>query len=180
MGWRKILEAEHVVLLEVVDAAEREARHMEETGESRPEVIRSMLDFFRYFNDGLHDPKEEGLLFSRCHRRGMPCDEGKLGRMMHEHEVCRTHIDGLRDGFAKLNAGTMEPQDFARRLYGYAELLREHIEIEQNEFYDAAQQYLTLDDRKELSEEFESVHYDEVEEGVLEYYEELGHHLSAQ
>jgi hemerythrin-like domain-containing protein len=178
MGWRKILESEHAVLLEVVDAAEREARRMEVTGDAAVPLLRSMLEFFRYFNDGLHDPKEEGLLFCRCHKRGMSFDEGQLGLMLHEHEVCRAQVNGLRDSFARLEAGVEDPKEYARRLFGYAELLREHIEIEEGEFFDQAQQYLTLDDRRELTDEFESVHYDEVEEGVLGYFEEIGHHLA--
>ena len=39
--------------------------------------------------------------------------------------------------------------------------------------------YLTLRDRQELTEEFEAVHSDEVEDGVQAYWEELAHRLAA-
>ena len=71
MGWRKILEAEHHLMLEVADAAETECAHIETTGTARTDLVDDILGFFRYFCDGLHDPKEDGLLFARCHRRGM-------------------------------------------------------------------------------------------------------------
>ena len=44
--------------------------------------------------------------------------------------------------------------------------MRCHIEVEETVFFDTAQHYLTESDRRQLTEEFESVHYDEVEEGV--------------
>jgi hemerythrin-like domain-containing protein len=179
MGWRKILMAEHKVVLEVVDAAEKEAQRMEETGETRLDVVKGILEFFRYFNDGLHDPKEEDLLFARCHKRGMSNDEGQLGRLIEDHHQCRIHMNEMREACRGLNDGKCESAaTFAGLMYDYAEFVRRHIEVEETEFYDVAQHYLTLDDRRELSEEYEAAHYDEIEEGVLEHFEALGHKLS--
>ena len=56
--------------------------------------------------------------------------------------------------------------------------MRCHIEVEEDVFFDTAQHYLTPNDRRELTEEFEAVHWDEVEEGVASYWEDLAHRLS--
>ena len=178
MGWRKILEAEHRLVLEVADAADRECDHIERTGSVRADLAGDILGFFRYFNDGLHDPKEEDLLIARCHRRGMTDHDEPLEQMIGEHEWCRGKLDGLEHTLERLSpadrAGSLE---FAARLREYIEVIRCHIAVEEEVFFDMAQHYLILNDRLELSEEFEAVHWDEIEEGVASYWEDLAHRL---
>ncbi|HEY5168087.1 MAG TPA: hypothetical protein VIK03_01645, partial [Thermoleophilia bacterium] len=66
---------------------------------------------------------------------------------------------------------------FAARLSEYVEVVRCHILVEEDVFFDTAQHYLTDHDRQELTEEFEAVHWDEIEEGVASYWEDLAHRL---
>ncbi len=178
MGWRKILEAEHRLVLEVADAADAECRHIEATGTIRADLVGDMIGFFRYFNDGLHDPKEEGLLFARCHKRGMTEQDEPLEQMLGEHEWCRGKLDGLEQALERIDPNDRAAAlDVAVRLREYVEVVRCHIEVEENVFFDTAQHYLTENDRRELTEEFEAVHWDEVEEGVASYWEDLAHRL---
>jgi hemerythrin-like domain-containing protein len=180
MSWRKILEDEHRVVLEVVDAAEKEARRMEETGEARPDILHDIVEFFVYFNDGLHDPKEEDLLFCYCHKHGMDCEQEPLKTLVADHHQCREHMDALRAQLRAMRKGEGEtPRDYAQRLYTYAEFVRTHIELEESQFFDVAEQYLSPECAEELTEEFDSAHYDEIEEGVLEHFESLGHRLAS-
>jgi hemerythrin-like domain-containing protein len=178
MGWRKILEAEHRLMLEVAEAADAECRHIEATGTIRKDLVGDMIGFFRYFGDGLHHPKEEALLFARCHRRGMTDDDEPLEQMIGEHEWCRVQLDGLEQDLERIG-----PDDratalaFAARLREYIEVARCHVQVEEEVFFDTAQHYLTNGDRHELTEEFEAVHWDEIEEGVASYWEDLAHRL---
>jgi hemerythrin-like domain-containing protein len=179
VGWRKILEAEHRLMLEVVAAAENECTHIEATGNARADLVDDILGFFRFFCDGLHDPKEDGLLFARCHKRGMTNDDEPLEQMINEHEWCAGQLDHMQK-----EARALRPDDrdaalaLAAELRDYGAVVRCHIEVEESVFFDTAQHYLTLNDRRELTEEFEAVHYDEVEEGVRAYWEELAHRLT--
>ena len=66
---------------------------------------------------------------------------------------------------------------FAAHLREYVEVARRNVEVEEEYFFDTAQHYLTENDRRELTEEFEAVHWDEVEEGVASYWEDLAHRL---
>ena len=179
MGWRKILEGEHRLVLEVIDAAEHECDHIEATGAARADLVGDILGFFRYFNDGLHDPKEESLLFARCRRRGMTDEDEPFEQMECEHEWCRTQLDALQETLRLLPQTDRDAAHaLALQLRAYVDVVRCHIEVEETQFFDMAQHYLTLNDRRELTEEFESVHYDEIEEGVLEYWSDLAHRLS--
>jgi hemerythrin-like domain-containing protein len=178
MGWRKILEAEHRLVLEVADAADRECEHIEATGVVRADLAGDVIGFFRYFNDGLHDPKEEDLLIARCHRRGMTEQDEPLEQLIGEHEWCRGKLDNLEQTLERLGpADRAGALDFAARLRDYVEVIRCHIAVEEDVFFDTAQHYLTQKDRHELTEEFEAVHWDEVEEGVASYWEDLAHRL---
>ncbi len=178
MGWRKILEAEHRLMLEVAEAADAECRHIELTGAVRTDLVGDMIGFFRYFGDGLHHPKEEALLFARCHRRGMTDDDEPLEQMIGEHEWCRVKLDGLEQDLERIDPGDrIAALDFASRLREYIEVARCHVVVEEEVFFDTAQHYLTENDRRELTEEFEAVHWDEIEEGVASYWEDLAHRL---
>ena len=178
MGWRKILEAEHRLVLEVADAADAECRHIEVTGTIRADLVGDMIGFFRYFADGLHHPKEEDLLYARCHRRGMTDQDEPLEQMLGEHEWCRGKLDGMEQTLEHIDPNDRSAAlDFAARLSEYVEVVRCHIQVEEEVFFDTAQHYLTDNDRKELSEEFEAVHWDEIEEGVASYWEDVAHKL---
>lgn len=58
MGWRKILEAEHRLMREVADAADKECDHIAATGAVRTDLVSDILGFFRFFCDGRTTPKK--------------------------------------------------------------------------------------------------------------------------
>lgn len=178
MTWRDILEREHRLLYEVLDAAEKECERIDATGCARIELIGDMIEFFRYFGEGLHDPKEEGLLYARCHKRGMTNEDEPLEQMIAEHEWCRAQLDTMQDTLDAIRAG--DPglvRQLSRQLREYVEVNRCHIEVEETTFFDLALHYLTEKDLQELNEEFEEVLSDEVDEGVQEFYESLAHRV---
>jgi hemerythrin-like domain-containing protein len=178
MGWRKILEKEHRLVLEVADAADLECRRELAGGQCRPDLVADMLSFFRYFNDGLHDPKEEDLLFARCRKRGMTAADEPLEQMECEHEWCRGELDALQRDLAALDLDDEHAMlGMADRLHAFTAMVRQHIEVEETVFFDLAQHYLTDEDRRQLTEEFESVHWDETQAGVLAYWEDIGDRL---
>jgi hemerythrin-like domain-containing protein len=178
MGWRSILEAEHRLMLEVAAAADAECAHIECTGELRPDLTDDILGFFRYFCDGLHDPKEDGLLYSRCRKRGMTEADEPLEQMLGEHEWCAGRLDALQRELRLVVLGDRaSAPGFAADLREYVGVVRCHIAVEEKQFFGLAERYLTATDQAHLDEEFESVAFDEVEDGVHEYWEQLAHRV---
>ena len=94
-------------MLEVADAADKECAHIEATGDARVDLVGDILGFFRFFCDGLHDPKEDGLLFARCHKRGMTDEDEPLEQMLGEHEWCSGELDAP----AERSSSELEPGD---------------------------------------------------------------------
>lgn len=180
MTWREILEREHRVMYEVLAAAEKECAYIDETGDCHTALVQDMIEFFRYFADGLHDPKEEGLLYARCHRRGMTDEDQPLEQLLGEHEWSKGQLVALQHTVDAIKAGRGElAPELARELRDYVDVYRRHMEVEETQFFDLVSHYLTENDLKELSQEFAAVYEDELEEGVHGFYEELAHRVLA-
>jgi len=181
MGWRKMLETEHRLLIEVGEAANRESARIEATGEIRTELAEDILGFYRYFADGLHDPKEEALLYSRCYKRGMTDEDEPLGQMIGEHEWCRGQLDLVDRALRTYTPGDRDTAlEFAQGLRDYVEVVGCHIDVEEDFFFEMAQRYLSEDDQRALDEEFVNASWDETEEGVVAYWVELAHRVAAE
>ena len=63
-------------------------------------------------------------------------------------------------------------------LLAYAELLRRHIQKEDNVLYPMADRVLTGQDQQALAEAFEKVEAQEIGQGVHEKYHRLAHELA--
>jgi hemerythrin-like domain-containing protein len=167
------------MLREVVAVTECEVRRIQTSGEADLDRLNDIVEFFIFFNDGLHDPKEEDLLFCYCHKHGMDCSDEPMATILAEHVACREHVSALRASLRSLREGTGEtPSGFAERLHAYTTLVRDHMELEEGEFFDLAERHLTAEQSRELSDEFDSVRYEELNEGVAGYLESVGHTLA--
>ena len=175
------LRHEHDIILLVLDGAEREVQAQQSTGDLDVNKVEQMLDFFRNFADHCHHMKEEKQLFVRLAERGMPTQGGPIAVMLSEHEMGRQY---LRETAAAIplarmgNAAAMK--QMADNLGGYVELLRAHINKENEILFVMADRILTAEDQAYLEREFERVEAEEIGEGVHEKYHQLAHELVGQ
>ena len=180
MTWRSILEEEHRLLGEVLEAAERECDSIDASGRCHVDLVTDMIEFFRFFGEGLHDPKEDGLLISRLRRRGMASEHGLLDRLQGEREWSHGQLNVLRDtvdAIGKGNKGLIH--QLSAQLREYIAAMRRHVDVVETELFDAASSHLAQEDLDRLTEEFNAVHDGEAEEGVQAFYERLAHRVLA-
>jgi hemerythrin-like domain-containing protein len=171
---------EHQIILMVLDGADREAQHIQDSGSVHTETVEEMLDFFRNFADRCHHSKEETLLFARMEARGMPVQGGPIGAMLYEHDQGRQLIRAIADGLAPAANGDVQAAEaVGQNLLRYARLLRAHIHKEDNVLYPLADHLLTPEDQRELIEAFDRVEAEEMGPGVHERYHQLAHKLAA-
>ena len=162
----------------VLDAAARDLDRVARTRDADVAEIERLIDFFRYFADAAHDPKEEDLLFCMLHRRGMSWQTWPLDELLKEHEEMRVILDSAADWLPLLRQGEPAAIDpLVHNLRTYVALVDAHIEKEETVVYPLAQRYLTAADVAELRQAFDSIEEEE-EEGVRDYYAELAHRLS--
>jgi hemerythrin-like domain-containing protein len=173
------LKHEHQVILLVLSAAEEEAGRIQQTGRLRPDRLQKMVDFFRNFADRCHHRKEEDLLFRDMRRRGMSGQTGPIAVMLTEHDEGRRRVALIGENLPAARAGEASAVEAVMsNLRAYAELLRRHIEKEDNILYPLADSILTEEDQRDLQEAFEKVEREEMGAGVHETYHRLAHELA--
>jgi hemerythrin-like domain-containing protein len=176
MNPTETLKHEHKIVLLVLKGAERIARTINEGGTADIGTVNRMVEFFREFTDRCHHSKEEKHLFPRLEERGVPNQGGPIGAMLHEHELGRARVRAIADAVEKVSAGdTSAPAVLAENLSAYVELLRTHIDKEDNVLFAMGDRVLTEDDKRELSEAFEKIEAEEMGEGTHEQYHEFAH-----
>mgnify|MGYP005839600127 CR=1 FL=1 len=175
------LKHEHQIILMVLDAAEREVRRIQDGGPVDAGKAEKMLDFIRNFADRCHHAKEENLLFVRMGQRGMPTDSGPIAVMLYEHDEGRARVRAVADALPQATQGDATAiTTVTANLLAYTQLLRAHIDKEDNILYPMADRLFTPADQQALTEAFERVEAEEIGAGVHERYHQLAHELAGQ
>lgn len=173
------LEREHRVMGEVVTACRRELDRAGHGNVVDAAQIERFVEFFRFYTHSCHDPKEEGLLFSMLHRRGMAWDEEPLRGLSREHGILRDTLTSITGWVPKARRGDQSAVEPLRHeLDAYLDLIEEHMAREERSVFVEALTRLSETDQGELSQAFANIACDEDDEGALEYYRELAHQLS--
>jgi hemerythrin-like domain-containing protein len=173
------LKLEHQVILSVLDAAGREIHSIEVTGKINSDKVEKMIDFLKNFADRCHHAKEEKQLFVRMEERGMPTKGGPIAVMLMEHDEGRRKVKAVTEAIPKAKQGDKFAIDLVRRnLADYVQLLKAHIDKEDNILYPMADRLLTAQDQEWLTRAFEDVETKEMGEGFHERYDRLAQELS--
>jgi hemerythrin-like domain-containing protein len=174
----EILKHEHTVVLLVVDAMDREAQAIRGGAPVRAEEVTKMVAFMREFTDGCHHNKEEKVLFPTL-KQISPAANGPVTVMLAEHEQGRAHARAVAAALPQAAAGdAAAAATVADNLAGYAELLRAHIEKENQVLFPFAERTLSADDKVRLAREFERIEEEETGAGVHEKYHAVAHELA--
>jgi hemerythrin-like domain-containing protein len=110
----------------------------------------------------------ETLLFKRMTERGFPVQSGPIAVMLSEHEAGRAFIRGIADGAAKLGTDPAAARQIVENARGYIDLLRAHIDKENNVLFPMADRALGPEDQAYLAKEFERFEVAETGAGVHE------------
>ena len=157
----KVLMDEHRNIERVLDCLEQMTVLADTSGHLDGAGAREALAFFRGYADRCHHGKEEDLLFPMMEKRGLPANGGPTGVMRDEHETGRAHIRAMDEAIDGAEAGKAgDLQSFASHARSYVLLLREHIEKEDHCLFRMADETLSAEDQRELTEKFERVNRD--------------------
>lgn len=170
------LKQDHRVIERLLRVLFAASKQMQKGEEVDPQIFRKAIDFVRNFADKCHHGKEEDNLFPAIERQGFPREGGPIGMMLIEHEEGRAHIRALEGALNKYEAGDRSPQtkiDITGHAIGYAQLLTDHIQKEDNILYDIADHVIPDAEQKELVERFEHVEEELLGHGKHEYYIKL-------
>ena len=171
----QVLKDEHRVIEKVLDAMERALCH--------DAVDRSFfekaLDFFRNFADGCHHAKEEEELFPVLEASGIPREGGPIGCMLNEHEEGRSLVRNIAENLeAAAGADRTAVGAVRQAAANYVELLRQHIQKEDNILFVVADQALGSEEKKLMLAAFDRAEQSSGDLGKHERYVALADELS--
>ena len=176
-----VLQEEHEVINQVLDCLEKIAQQCEETGKLDVASAQDAVDFFRNFADRCHHGKEEAHLFPLLEKRGFSKDAGPTAVMRLEHDQGRACVKGMSEAIAA--AKEHDPgaaKRFVTHAQAYVELLRQHIQKENQCLFPMANQALGDVDQKALMSAFEKVEHEEIGAGVHEKQLAIANALAAR
>jgi len=164
----QVLMAEHELILQALDALEKKVAAIQAGAAPDRTYFEKAVSFLRTFADKCHHGKEENLLFKRMAERGFPVQSGPLAVMLADHDAGRAFIRGIADGAAKLGTDPVAAKQIVENARGYIDLLRAHIDKENNVLFPMADRALGAEDQAFLSKEFERFEAEETGAGVHE------------
>jgi hemerythrin-like domain-containing protein len=136
--------------------------------------IENIVDFLKTFADKCHHGKEENALFPALIKAGIPKENGPIGVMLYEHTVGRGYIKEISTGAENYKKNHPKSDELiATSLTNYVNLLKNHIQKEENVLFPMANKVLSEQTQNEIFEQFERIEEVVVGHGVHEQYHEL-------
>lgn len=122
-----------------------------------------LVDFLKIFADKCHHGKEENYLFKELVEKGIENEGGPVGAMLKEHAQGRMLIARMSESLDSQNVA-----GFQENAIKYSELLRNHIEKENNILFNMADTVLDEEAQEDLFEKFEQHEENVIGHGVHE------------
>ena len=142
--------------------------------------IEDFIDFFRYFSNSCHDPKEEDLLFTALHRRGLSWDGYPLHDLVTQHQAMHVTLDSAADWLPLAKAGDRSAVGpLIHNLRMYLDQLLLHMDNEEESIFPMAQHWLSQEDQRELETAFAAAACAEAQDEVHDFYGGLARRLVA-
>lgn len=120
--------------------------------ESFSTSARLLIEFFREYGDSFHHQKEEQLLFPAMVERNELIGESVISEMLDNHADFRVLLAKAHDCIAARDFET------AKEVLGeYAEALRDHIAVENDEVFPMAESLFTEEEARKIGFQFEDI-----------------------
>jgi hemerythrin-like domain-containing protein len=172
------LVSEHRLILQVLDRLEEAAERLDCGEDVDPEFFLNAAEFVAGFADKCHHGKEEEVLFVAMTARDMPQDSGPVAVMLQEHDQGRAYTAAFRSAAEKMKAGdTSAAADVIENAFDYVNLLREHINKEDNVLFPMAEQIIPAKTMQQVEKDFQRIIADDKSRGVPAMYEALAEKL---
>jgi hemerythrin-like domain-containing protein len=163
-----VLTEEHRLILRMIDLAEHNTRLLEQGTFADWDFYLDAVDFIRHYADRFHHAKEEDVLFRELVRNGMPEQSSPVAAMLMAHDEGRAFVRGMEEAVRRAQGGdAAATQAVAENARGYAALLRDHIDKEDNILYPLAERVLPAGWRDAMAAEYEGAERPGIQEAYL-------------
>lgn len=168
------LREEHQGVLLALQILKKIADKLEAGQEVNTQHLDALLEFLKVFVDKCHHAKEEDLLFPALEKVGVPKEGGPMEVMLLEHDDGRYYIKNLTKEVGEYKSGDKQTvSKIVENIRGYADLLSEHIEKEDNILYPMADAHISPKEQKELLTGFDKIEDERIGVGKHEQFHEM-------
>lgn len=175
------LKREHEAMYEVLNIMSKIANDIKEKKVFYTTDIDSIVDFLIVFWYNCHNQKEEQVFYPALIRAGIKTDDESIGDISHEHSMGRIYIREMSHSIENCKIGNaFSCERLADNLNNYVNLLRIHIQKEEEILFPKANDTLTEENLREISDQFEVIEEQTIGHSVHEHYFELLKQLKGQ
>lgn len=175
------LKSEHRVIEPVLECLTLAADQFRRGGPFEARTVRRVIEFAREFADRCHHVKEEWKLLPSLQGRVSPSDRELVETMFIEHATVRSHVSAMADALPKAERGdAIARAAVAEHARQYADLLRRHIETEDQRVFVLADVLLTPADQQALVDAFELIDAEDARVGSKQHLLTLVEQLGAE
>jgi hemerythrin-like domain-containing protein len=153
-----ILKQEHRALERMLNVLEAALKKSENGEQIQPQVYFDIIEFIKKFGDKCHHGKEEDLLFPAMETKGFSKQMGPVAVMLYEHMQGRNLVAAMAkavERYAENDSSALK--DLSANGRNFMELLRQHIQKEDNILFVMADQHLNEIEQNELLAKFQKV-----------------------
>ena len=168
------LKDEHESIKIMLNIMEKISNNLEKGKELNIDHYEKIIDFIKGFADKCHHGKEEDILFPELINHGIPNEGGPIAVMLHEHQLGRDHIKLLSSAFEDFKGGKkLAIKSIILSSMSYVDLLRNHIEKENNILFMMADKVLNENKQSKIFDAFEKLEIEKIGIGKHEEYHAL-------
>jgi hemerythrin-like domain-containing protein len=172
---------EHRTIERVLDALVAFVDNVQRTATVDKEELSRFVTFMREFADIGHHAKEEGFLFKEMADGGFPAEDGPIGVMLRDHDEGRGLVGILNERAQQSAAWSdSERQQICEAGRGFADLMRSHIQKEDDFLYPMARHHLTPEAFERVGEACARFGASRAESGDAHRLQALGEELAAR
>ena len=167
----QVLREEHEGILAMLQVVEAAAFRLRDGKPVPRDLMLNAADFFSNFADKCHHGKEEDRLFPKMVEHGIGEEGGPIGVMKAEHVRGRALVRAMRESAARYAGGdTTAAPALVRATLEYVQLLRAHIEKENQVLFMLADQVIPEAEQQTLARAYDEFEANVMGTGVHERY----------
>ena len=150
-----VLETEHRWIAAMLNCLEQLLADSRGTGRLDPDTAAELVVLFEDFADGLHQRKEEEIVFPRLLERIGPDDEERLGELLEDHFYERALMAGVRSTLTgALHGDPPRTEEFVESAEAFLLMHRRHMQEEDATLLPMLERVLLPEDDERILGEF--------------------------
>jgi hemerythrin-like domain-containing protein len=136
--------------------------------------VEKIIEFLFVYVDKCHRNKEEAVFYPALLMTEYPADKMPVGIIINEHSMGKGYLDEILCCVENCKIGsTFSCERIADSIANYVQLIQNHIEKEENDYFPEANKALSNEAQHEISRQFKHIDDEFMGLGIHNRYDEL-------